>query len=111
MKFRTAKKTFQRDDLIARLGLTPLNDLPEVEAYGRGPRVKCKNLRGPWQEVQIAAYSWKEIGHAGVLGVSRESGRRLQQIRPAHGKEPRGIDAVEGAGPQVAPGPQGFFPR
>ena len=24
-------------------------------------RMKCKNLRGPWQEVQIAAYSWEEI--------------------------------------------------
>ena len=53
LKFRTAKRTFERDTLIAQLGLKPLNDLDEIEAYGHGPRVKCKNLRGPWQEVQI----------------------------------------------------------
>jgi len=61
LKFRTAKKTFQRDQLMIDLDLKPLNDIPEVEAYGRTSRVKCKNLRGPWQEVQIAAYSWAEI--------------------------------------------------
>ncbi|NOY30815.1 MAG: excinuclease ABC subunit A, partial [Planctomycetes bacterium] len=61
LKFRTAKKTFQRDQLMVDLDLKPLNDIPEVEAYGRTSRVKCKNLRGPWQEVQIAAYSWAEI--------------------------------------------------
>ena len=61
LKFRTAKRTFERDTLVAELGLKPLNDLDEIEAYGRGPRVKCKNLRGPWQEVQIDAHSWAEI--------------------------------------------------
>jgi excinuclease ABC subunit A len=61
LKFRTAKKTFQRDQLVVDLGLKPLNDLDEVEAYGNGPRIKCKNLRGPWQEVQIDAHSWPEI--------------------------------------------------
>jgi excinuclease ABC subunit A len=61
LKFRTAKKTFERDKLIADLGLKPLNDVDEIEAYGSGPRVKCKTLRGPWQEVQIDAHSWQEI--------------------------------------------------
>jgi excinuclease ABC subunit A len=61
LKFRTAKKTFERDKLVVDLGLKPLNDIDEIEAYGRGPRVKCKNLRGPWQEVQIDAHSWQEI--------------------------------------------------
>ena len=61
MKFRTAKKTFQRDKLLASLNLKPLNDIPEIEAYGREPRVKCKNLRGPFQEVEIRAYDWQEI--------------------------------------------------
>ena len=61
LKFRTAKRTFDRDRLAANLALKPLNDVPEIEAYGHGPRVKCKNLRGPFQEVQIAAHSWEEI--------------------------------------------------
>ena len=61
MKFRTAKKTFQRDQLVVALDLKPLNDIDEIEAYDNGPRVKCKNLRGPFQEVEIRAYSWQEI--------------------------------------------------
>ncbi|HJQ79652.1 MAG TPA: excinuclease ABC subunit UvrA, partial [Lacipirellulaceae bacterium] len=61
LKFRTSKKTFERDKLVADLGLKPLNDIDEIEAYGNGPRVKCKNLRGPWQEVQVDAHSWQEI--------------------------------------------------
>ena len=61
LKFRTAKKTFERDKLIIDLGLKPLNDVDEIEVYGSGPRVKCKNLRGPWQEVQIDAHAWDEI--------------------------------------------------
>ena len=61
LKFRTNKKTFDREKLVADLGLKPLNDIDEIEAYGRGPRVRCKNLRGPWQEVQIDAHAWDEI--------------------------------------------------
>ena len=61
LKFRTAKKTFSARRAGRALDLKPLNDIPEIEAYGRGPRVKCKNLRGPFQEVEIRAYDWQEI--------------------------------------------------
>ncbi|MEQ8847020.1 excinuclease ABC subunit UvrA [Botrimarina sp.] len=61
LKFRTSKRTFNRDTLSAELDLPPLDDLDDIEAYGAGPRVKCKNLRGPWQEVQIAAHTLREI--------------------------------------------------
>ncbi len=61
LKFRAAKRTFQRDDLVVGLDLKPLNDLDDIEAYGSKQRVKCKNLTGPWQEVQIAVHNWKEI--------------------------------------------------
>ncbi|QDT70285.1 UvrABC system protein A [Planctomycetes bacterium MalM25] len=61
LKFRTAKRTFNRDTLSAEIDLPPLNDLDDIEAYGSGPRVKCKNLRGPWQEVQVAVHNFKEI--------------------------------------------------
>ncbi|QDU58839.1 excinuclease ABC subunit UvrA [Aeoliella mucimassa] len=61
MKFRAAKRTFDRDKLLADINLPPLNDLDDVEAYGSGPRVKCKNLTGPWQEVQLAVHTFEEI--------------------------------------------------
>ncbi|MCS7304903.1 MAG: excinuclease ABC subunit UvrA [Thermoguttaceae bacterium] len=61
MKFRTAQRTFQREELIAQLDLKPLNEMPELPIYGTEPRVQCKNLTGPWQEVELQVHSWKEI--------------------------------------------------
>ncbi len=61
LKFRVAKNTFGRDDLASKLKLTPLNELPDLPVYGHGPRVRCKNLRGPWQEVQIDLHSLAEV--------------------------------------------------
>ncbi|NLX55306.1 MAG: excinuclease ABC subunit UvrA [Planctomycetaceae bacterium] len=61
MKFRVAHNTFERQDLLQRLPLKTLNQLEEVPLYGNEPRVKCRSLRGPWQEIQITAHSWAEI--------------------------------------------------
>src|SRR5690606_25709493 len=61
LKFRVAKRTFQRERLVAALDLKPLNEMHDLPVYGSEPRVKCKNLRGPWQEVQLAVHHWNEI--------------------------------------------------
>jgi len=61
MKFRTARNTFTREELVRRLDLKPLNDVPALPLYGTEPRVRCKNLRGPWQEVELRVYSYDEI--------------------------------------------------
>ena len=61
LKFRVAKKTFQREALVEKLALTPFNELPDLPVYGSQPRVKCKNLRGPWQEIELAVHSLEEI--------------------------------------------------
>jgi excinuclease ABC subunit A len=61
MKFRTARNTFRREELVARLDLKPLNDVPELPLYGTEPRVRCKNLHGPWQEVELRVHSYAEI--------------------------------------------------
>jgi len=61
LKFRTARATFRSEELIGRLALTPLNDLPEVPLYGTGPRVYCRNIRGPWQEVELRVWRYDEI--------------------------------------------------
>jgi len=60
-KFRTARNTFKANDLIEKIGLVPLNDLPDLPVYGTDPRVVCKNLRGPWQEVSMRVHSLEEI--------------------------------------------------
>jgi excinuclease ABC subunit A len=61
MKFRTARNTFQRDELVEKLDLKPLNDMPELPLYGTEPRVRCKNLRGPWQEIEVRVHSYDEV--------------------------------------------------
>ena len=61
LKFRTAKNTFRREELIERLDLKPLNDMPDLPLYGTESRVRCKNLRGPWQEVELRIHGYEEI--------------------------------------------------
>ena len=61
MKFRTTRNTFRREELIERLDLKPLNDVPELPLYGTEPRVQCKNLRGPWQEIELRVHGYNEI--------------------------------------------------
>ncbi|MBX7071889.1 MAG: excinuclease ABC subunit UvrA [Pirellulales bacterium] len=61
LKFRMAKKTFSRERLIQELNLKPLNELHHLPVYGNESRVKCKQLRGPWQEVQLVVHSLDEI--------------------------------------------------
>ncbi len=61
MKFRTARNTFREEVLVKQLDLKPLNDMPELPLYGTEPRVKCKNLRGPWQEIELRVHSYQEI--------------------------------------------------
>jgi excinuclease ABC subunit A len=61
MKFRTARNTFRREELTARLDLKPLNEMSELPLYGTEPRVRCKNLHGPWQEVELRVHGYAEI--------------------------------------------------
>jgi excinuclease ABC subunit A len=61
MKFRTARNTFQREELVERLDLKPLNDMSELPLYGAEPRVRCKNLRGPWQEIELRVHRYSEV--------------------------------------------------
>jgi excinuclease ABC subunit A len=73
--------------LIERLDLKPLNEMPDLPVYGSEPRVKCKNLRGPWQEVQLAVHTWAEIDRpefwqfleAAVKGFERFTQRAQQK--------------------------------
>ena len=65
LKFRVAKNTFKRESLVTQLDLKPLNELPDLPVYGHEPRVKCKNLRGPWQEIQLQVHALDEIDRPG----------------------------------------------
>lgn len=61
MKFRVPRSTFDRKQLEADIPLKTPNQLDDVPIYGNEPRVKCKMARGPWQEIEIRAYSLAEL--------------------------------------------------
>ncbi|AMV16565.1 excinuclease ABC subunit UvrA [Planctomyces sp. SH-PL14] len=61
LKFRVKKDSFREEDLARRLSLKSLDDLDELPVYGRGDRVRVKNLKGPWQEVTITVHWLREI--------------------------------------------------
>jgi excinuclease ABC subunit A len=63
LKFRMAKATFNREELISKLGMKPLNELHELPVYGTDQRVKIRTLRGPWQEVEMRVHALEEIDH------------------------------------------------
>jgi excinuclease ABC subunit A len=61
LKFRVYRGTFKREELQQRIQLKTLNELAELPIYGNEPRLKVKNLQGPWQEVEIRAHTLAEI--------------------------------------------------
>lgn len=59
--FRVPKKTFTQDELTERIPLTSFDHIDEIPVYGRGPRVRLKNIKGPWQEITITTHTKEEI--------------------------------------------------
>ena len=61
MKFRTTKGSFRREQIVSELDLKTLNEMHDLPIYGNEPRVRCKTLRGPWQEIELRVHTWDEI--------------------------------------------------
>jgi len=80
LKFRVARNAFRREELIDRLNLKTLNQMSELPVYGNEPRVRCKALRGPWQEVEIRAYALDEIDTAAFWSFLETAVRSFQQL-------------------------------
>jgi excinuclease ABC subunit A len=61
LKLRVGRNTFVGEKLAVELALKSLDDLDELPVYGRGDRVRVKNLKGPWQEVTVTVHWLREI--------------------------------------------------
>ena len=55
------KNTFKQADLQKKIGIEPLSEIDEIPNYNTAQRVKCRNLKGPWQEIVIKPHSLAEI--------------------------------------------------
>ncbi|MFT5523442.1 MAG: excinuclease ABC subunit A [Pirellulaceae bacterium] len=61
LKFRVSRGTFLKQDIESRIELKTLNEMDDLPIYGNEPRVRCKTIKGPWQEIEIRPHSWQEI--------------------------------------------------
>jgi excinuclease ABC subunit A len=61
LKFRVPENTFQQKSLAAALKLKPVDEIREIEAYGRADRVRVKEDGGAWQEVTLSVHWLREI--------------------------------------------------
>lgn len=73
LKFRVARSTFDRESLMKRIPLKSLNQMDDLPKYGNDPRLKCKNLSGPWQEIELRIHSLDEINHDGFWSFVDEA--------------------------------------
>jgi excinuclease ABC subunit A len=80
LKFRVSRGAFRREDLIDRLNLKTLNQMENLPVYGNEPRVRCKALRGPWQEVEIRAHTLDELDTPTFWSFLETAVRSFQQL-------------------------------
>ena len=89
LKFRVQCKDFQREKLARQLDLKPLNEMPELPIYGSEPRVRFRQLSGPWKEIHLLVHHWKEVDRPAFWNFLSEAVRSY-----AHGTN---TDASVGA--------------
>jgi excinuclease ABC subunit A len=65
LKIRVPENTFDQKSLAAELQLKPISELRDLEAYGRGDRVRVKSTNGPWQEITLTLFRADEIDTPG----------------------------------------------
>jgi excinuclease ABC subunit A len=59
--FRVSKGTFTTEELNQQLDLPPLDEMDDIEAYGREPRAKARNMKNAWQEVTVKVCRKEEV--------------------------------------------------
>ncbi len=59
--FRVPKNTFDPDAITRSLRLKSVDEIDEIQVYGRGDRVKFNNKKGPFQEIAVDVHWLEEI--------------------------------------------------
>jgi len=91
LKFRTRKSTIAREKLIADMHLPAWDELIDLPIYGREPRVRCKNTRGPWQEIQLDIHSLDEIDKPEFWSALERMAKGFQGIVERASQSPEDI--------------------
>jgi excinuclease ABC subunit A len=91
LKFRCAKSTFNREELNSRLKLKPFNELHDLPVYGNEPRIKCLNIGGPWQEVQLQVHAYDELAGPGFWRLIDQAVAGFQKFTARAAARPEDI--------------------
>ena len=110
LKFRVARNTFRREKLLESIRLKPLNEMDELPVYGNEPRIKCKNLRGPWQEVELKVHSWAEVDQPGFWEFLEQAIAGFRQIHARATHDPEELMPWKKLGRQWHLSRKGFPP-
>ena len=89
--FRVKKNEFTTEDLDASLGLKPLDDMEDVQAYGRDPRVKARNLKTAWQEVTIKIWKKSEVDTPAFRQFVRQAMKSYLTLSKAEATNPEDL--------------------
>ncbi len=68
--------------------MTPLNEMDALPVYGTDRRVRCKNLRGPWQEVELKVHQLDEIDTPHFWKFLSDASQGFQQITKKKQEKP-----------------------
>jgi len=89
--FRVKKSQFTTEDLDASLGLKPLDDMEDVQAYGRDPRVKARNLKTAWQEVTVKIWKKSEVDTPAFRQFLKQALRSYLTLSTAEATNPEDL--------------------
>ncbi|MDO5112801.1 MAG: excinuclease ABC subunit UvrA [Planctomycetia bacterium] len=81
LSFRVAKETFEEEELVKSLQLKPLNDIPELPLYGREPRVKVRNDKEGFQEIDMRVHFWDEWNTPAMKRFLERAREGFQELR------------------------------
>ena len=89
MKFRVPRDTFQRGVLQKQIPLKTLNQVDAIPLYSNESRVRVKNARGPFQEVELRVHAMDEIDCAGFWDFLEQAVRCFEEL---YGAETRLVE-------------------
>ena len=89
--FRVKKNAFTTEDLDASLGLKPLDEMEDVQAYGSDPRVKARNLKTAWQEVTIKVWKKSEVDTPAFRQFLKQALKSYLALSKAEAKNPEDL--------------------
>ena len=89
--FRVRKNEFTTENLDASLGLRPLDDMEDVQAYGSDPRVKARNLKTAWQEVTIKIWKKSEVDTAAFRQFLKQALKSYLTLSKAEATNPEDL--------------------